>query len=165
MAKFSENTINQIGTTNDTIYAQELLYGVDNYWNINLTDPVTKTAYDLTGWTFSCRLMRRTVTSVENGRKGIELIGLQRAIRETEINLDTSVKVYDPTNGKVRLLLDDSFFSNVPSLIDSNTPPVYTGYFSATLPSSGTVGTDSYIPPQTKKILLLFIVRSDGVTA
>jgi hypothetical protein len=165
MAKFSEKTINEISSGNETVYAQELMYGTDNYWNINMTDTVTGSPYDLTLWTFSFRLVRRSVDAIVNGRNGIELEGLKRIPRETEINLDTSVKVYDPLNGKVRLLLDDSFFSAIPTVLDSDKPVCYTGYFSATLPSSGTVGTDNYIPPQTKKVLLLFIVRSDGVNA
>lgn len=165
MAKFSEKTINEVGGGNETVYCQELTYGTDNYWNVTLSDSATSLPYDLTGWTFSLRLVRRGIDNIVNGRTGLELVGLKRLPRETELNLDSAVKIYDPLNGKVRILLDDTFFDAIPSVLDSDNPPVYTGYFSATLPSSGTFGTDNYIPPQNKKVLLLFIVRSDGVNA
>jgi hypothetical protein len=164
MAKFSQKTISEIGGSNDTVYAQELLYGSDTYWNVTVSDDAG-IPYDLSTWSFSFRLIRRVVQSITEGRYGIEIEGLQRAPRETEVNLDTSVKVYDPVNGKVRILIDKSFFNTVPSTIDSDSPPVYTGYFAATSPGIGVVGSPAYIPPQTKKILLLFIVRSDGCTA
>lgn len=166
MAKFSQSSISQLGGFNEAVLAQELLYGVDTYYNITITDSGTGLPYDLTNWTFAFRLIRRGVTSVSVNRwDEIDVVGLTRLARELEMNLDTNVKVFNPTGGVVRLLIDNTFFSAVPSLIDSDAVPVYTGYLQATLPAIGTVGSVGYIPPQNKKVLLMFVIRSDGVLA
>lgn len=166
MAKFSQSTINQLGGFDSVVLAQELLWGVDVYYNITITDTGTGLPYDLTGWNFQFRLIRRAVDSVALNRHGeVEVVGLQRLARETEINLDNKIVVVNSSTGLVRMLVDSDFFENVPSLLDSDTIPVYTGYFGATLPAVGTIGNSNYIPPQQKKIMLLFAVRSDGVLA
>ena len=109
--------------------------------------------------------MRRTVDDVVDTRNGLELVNLQPASGATVLILDDSVKVYDPVNGKVRLLIDDAFFSSLPPVIDALNTPVYTGYFGAMMPSIGTPGELDYVPPQMKKTLLLFVIRSDGISA
>ena len=167
MARFSQNTIRQVAGFDQEVIAEELLYGVDDYWNITIKDGVGTSALpiDLTNWTFEFRLIRRTITGITDGRNGLELEGLGPAPGATTMNLDANVKPYNPAQGQIRLLIDDTFFSQLPPVIDTATPPVYTGYLKATMPAIGTPGTVSYIPAQNKKILLLFIVQSDGITA
>lgn len=167
MARFSQNTIRQVAGFDQEVIAEELLYGVDDYWNVTIRDGTGSNAQpiNITNWTFEFRLIRRTITGITDGRNGLELEGLAPAPGATTMNLDTNVKVYNPTAGQLRLLIDDTFFSQLPPIIDTSTPPVYTGYLKATLPATGTPGTVNYIPAQNKKILLLFIVQSDGITA
>ena len=167
MARFSQNTIIEIAGFDNDLLAEELLYGQDSYWNITITDGATPTPnpLDLTNWTFQFRLIRRQVTAVEDSRNGLVLVGLAPAPGATTMDLDINVLPYNPANGQIRLLINDDFFTQVPPVIDSVAPPVYTGYLSATLPAVGTVGTVNYIPAQTKKILLCFIVRSDGISS
>lgn len=166
MARFSKNTLVKLGGFGNDVLCEELLYGQDSYWNLTLYQGTDETSvHDLTDWTFKFRLIRRSVTAITDGRNGIELEGLGAVAGAAEMDLDSNVKVYDPTNGLVRILIDDTFFSAVQPAIDSETPPVYTGYFSATAPEVG-VSTDlDYIPPQTKKVLLCFIVSSDGISS
>lgn len=167
MARFSQNTIRQIAGFDQEVIAEEILFGQDDYWNITITDGATPpVALDLTNWQFQFRLIRRQVTAIVDGRNGIEFPnGIQAVSGATTMNLDDNVKVYSPTTGQIRLIIDDAFFSQLPPIIDTETPPVYTGYLAATLPEQGTPGTVGYIPAQTKKILLLFIVQSDGISA
>jgi hypothetical protein len=166
MARFSKNTLVQIAGFSNDVLCEELLFGQDSYWNLNLTDGTTANGVlDLTDWTFKLRLIRRSVTAITDTRNGIEIEGLGAVPGAAEQVLDDSVKVYDPVNGKVRILIDDTFFSTVQPAIDSETPPVYTGYFGATAPEVGQVGDLDYIPPQQKKILLCFIINSDGISS
>ena len=173
MARFSKSTLQQVAGFDGQILAEEIYYGVDNYWNITVTNPVPPnspstaigTPIDLTGWNFKFRLIRRQVDDIIDGRNGVELINLQPTPGATEMNLDSNVIVVNASQGIVRLLVDDSFFSQVQPVLDTIAPPVYTGYLGCELPAVGTISTPSYIPAQQKKILLLFIVRSDGISA
>jgi hypothetical protein len=74
------------------------------------------------------------------------------------------VIIYNPLQGKIRFIIDDVFFQTATSVVDSEVPPVYTGYIGLQLPAIGTPGDIDYIPALTKKILLLFICRSDGIS-
>lgn len=167
MARFSQNTIRQVAGFDQSVIAEELLFGQDDYWDVTVTDGATPPQpLNLTGWVFEFRLIRRQVTSIIDGRNGIEFPnGIQPASGATTMDLDSNVKVIDAATGKIRLLIDDSFFSQLPPAIDTTTPPVYTGYLGCTLPASGTPGEETYIPAQTKKILLLFVVQSDGISS
>lgn len=166
MARFSKNTIVQLGGFDSDVIAEELLYGQDTYWNVTITDGTDENLpLDLTDWTFEFRLIRRQVSCIEDTRHGLELVDLRPVNGAAVLVLDDNVKCYDPVNGQVRLIIDDSVFSQFSPSINTNTPPVYTGYLGAMLPAVGTVGDVGYIPSQMKKILLCFIVRSDGVSA
>lgn len=166
MARFAKSTILQLAGLDSDIIAEELVYGVDTYWNLTLTDGTTENLpIDLTGWTFEFRLIRRQVSAIEDTRYGMELVGLAPVNGAQVIVLDDNVKPYDPINGNVRILIDDTAFRQFSPAINTATPPVYTGYFGATLPEVGVLGDVGYIPPQTKKILLCFVVRSDGISA
>jgi hypothetical protein len=74
------------------------------------------------------------------------------------------VIIYNPLQGKIRFIIDDVFFQTATSVVDSEVPPVYTGYIGLQLPAIGTAGDIDYIPSLTKKILTIFVIRSDGVT-
>jgi hypothetical protein len=163
VARFTKNSIAQIGGFQDQVLAEELLYGQDTYWDITVSDD-SGTPYNLTNWQTSARLIRRSVTGIEDTRQGLDIQGLAVIPTETEIIMDSNVIKYNPTVGKIRFIIDDTFFSAATSVVDSSTPPVYTGYIGLLLPAIGTPGDIDYIPPLQKKILMMFIIRSDGVT-
>jgi hypothetical protein len=166
MARFSKNTLVQLAGFDADVIAEEILFGQDDYWNITVTDGTPDNLpQDLSNWTFQFRLIRRKVDDVIDTRNGLELVNLQPASGATVLVLDDNVKVFDPVNGKVRLLIDDQFFTSLPPVIDALDTPVYTGYFGAVMPSIGTAGDLDYVPPQMKKKLLCFIVRSDGISS
>jgi hypothetical protein len=163
MARFTRNTIAKVGGFQDQVLAEELLFGQDTYWDITVTDD-DGNPYDLTGWTTSARLIKRSITGIEDTRYGLDIQGLATIPTETEISLDSNVIIYNPTQGKIRFIIDDVFFQTATSVVDSEVPPVYTGYIGLQLPAIGTAGDIDYIPSLTKKILTIFVIRSDGVT-
>jgi hypothetical protein len=163
LARFTKNTISKVGGFQDQVLAEELLYGQDTYWDITVTDD-DGVAYDLTNWNTSARLIKRSVTAIEDTRYGLDVQGMTTIPTESEISLDSNVIIYNPTSGKIRFIIDDVFFQTATSLVDSEVPPVYTGYIGLQLPAIGTPGDIEYIPSLTKKIMLLFIVRSDGIS-
>lgn len=162
MARFTRNTISKVGGFADQVLAEELTYGQDTYWDITIADD-DGTPYDLTNWAFSARLIRRSVTAIEDTRNGLDIQGLAALATASEIQLDSNVISYNPTQGKVRFIIDDVFFQDATSVIDTETPPVYTGYIGLLLPAIGTPGDIDYIPPLQKKVALLFIIRNDGI--
>ncbi len=163
MARFTKNTISKVGGFNDQVLAEELLYGQDTYWDITVTND-DGTPYDLTNWSTSARLIRRSVTAIEETRNGIDIQGMGVLATASEIQLDSNVVIYNPTQGKIRFIIDDVFFQDATSTVDTEIPPVYTGYIGLLLPAIGTPGDIDYIPPLQKKILCCFIVRSDAVS-
>lgn len=167
MARFSKSTLTQIAGFDGQILAEEIYYGVDNYWNITVTNGATPAVpLNLTGWNFKLRLIRRSVDDIVDCRgTGIELINLQPVPGATEMNLDANVNVISAAQGQLRMLINDTFFSQLQPVLDTIAPPVYTGYLGMELPATGTIGNPNYIPAQQKKILLCFIVRSDGISA
>ena len=162
MPRFSKNTITELGGVDAEVIASELLWGTDQFYNIEITDD-NGVPIDITNWTSSFRLIRRKVDAVVDGRYGLELVNLRAAPMSQELILDSSVIIVNPLLGLVRLLVEDTFFSQVQSPIDSVAPPVYSGYLQFVIPAVSTVGSPDYIPAQKKKILLCFIVRNDGV--
>lgn len=163
MARFSKNTIAKVGGFQDQVLAEELLYGQDTYWDITVTND-DGTPYDLTGWETSARLIKRSITGIEDTRYGLDLQGLATIPTESEVNMDQNVVIYNAAQGRVRFIIDDLFFSTATSVVDSTTPPVYTGYIGLRLPAIGTAGDIDYIPQLTKKVLILFVIRSDGIS-
>jgi hypothetical protein len=163
MARFTKNSISQVGGFQDQVLAEELLYGQDTYWDITVAND-DGTPYDLTGWITSARLLKREVTAIEDTRQGLDIQGLTTIPTEVEIDMDSNVIIYNPTQGKIRFVIDKQFFQEAKSIVDSTTPPVYTGYIGMLLPAIGTPGDIDYIPALQKKVLMLFILRGDGVT-
>jgi hypothetical protein len=163
MARFTKNSISQVGGFQDQVLAEELLYGQDTYWDITVAND-DGTPYDLTGWITSARLLKREVTAIEDTRQGLDIQGLTTIPTEVEIDMDSNVIIYNPTQGKIRFVIDKQFFSEAKSIVDLATPPVYTGYIGMLLPAIGTRGDIDYIPALQKKILILLVIRSDGCT-
>jgi hypothetical protein len=162
MARFTKNTISQIGGFSDLVLAEELLYGTNQYWDLTITDDSTGEPIDLTGWTAEAKVIRRAITAIEETRNGIDIQGLTQSSTATEVDMTSGINFYNPQAGKVRFIIDDALFTDASSIVDTATPPVYTGYLQLILPGVGTSGSSDYIPAIKKKILLMFIIRSDG---
>lgn len=162
MARFTKNTIAQIGGFQDEVLAEEVLFGQTTYWDITVADE-TGESLDLTDWIFSGEIRMRLVTAIEETRNGLDVQGMTVIPTAPTINISSFITAYDPTKGKVRFTLDASIFSSTTSTLDSTAPPVYTGYIGFRTPSIGDSSEPTFVPSITKKILLLFIVRNDGV--
>ena len=82
MAKFSQNTLNQVAGFDGQIIAQELVYNQKDFWNLSWasvinypngwqanTEPV-----DLTGATISVEIIRRALENFRDSRTGLDFI-------------------------------------------------------------------------------------------
>jgi hypothetical protein len=168
VARFSKNTISSLGGVSGQVIAEELLFGEDRYWDINITNPDENglpVAVDVTDWVFQFRLVRRQVDRIEDGRHGIELVNLRPASGASEMYIDPNIVAVNPQAGLIRVLIDSVIFDQIKPAFNSEVTPVYTGYIGMIMPARGTYGTESYIPQMAKKILLCFIIRSDGISA
>ena len=82
MAKFSQNTLNQIGGFEGQVLAQELVYNQKAFWNLSwaniLSYPsgwqVSTTPTVLTGATISAEIIRRSITNFRDSRTGLDFI-------------------------------------------------------------------------------------------
>lgn len=82
MAKFSQNTLNQIGGFDGQVLAQELVYNQKAFWNLawaNITQYTsgwtTGTApVNLTGATITAEIIRRSITNFRDSRTGLDFI-------------------------------------------------------------------------------------------
>ena len=82
MAKFSQNTLNQVGGFNQQVLAQELVYNQKAYWNLSweniLSYPngwqANTTPIDLTGATITASIIRRAITNFRDSRTGLDFI-------------------------------------------------------------------------------------------
>jgi hypothetical protein len=80
MAKFSQNTLNQVGGFDGQVLAQELVYGQKDFWNLvwsNITSypsgwQTGTTAIDLTGATIDATIIRRAITNFRDSRNGYD---------------------------------------------------------------------------------------------
>jgi hypothetical protein len=80
MAKFSQNTLNQVGGFDGQVLAQELVYNQKDYWNI-VWSYITSypsgwqtgtTPIDLTGATIDVQIIRRAITNFRDSRGGYD---------------------------------------------------------------------------------------------
>lgn len=112
MAKFSQNTINQVAGFNNQILAQELVYNQKDFWNFawNSTQSyqsgwqVNTTPMDLTGATISAQIIRRAITNYHDSRTGIDfqihdyplvpLLTLATELNGSTITVATTVDLY-----------------------------------------------------------------------
>jgi len=82
MAKFSQNTLNQIGGFDGQVLAQELVYDQKAFWNLgwaNITQYTSgwttgTTPVNLTGATISAEIIRRSITNFRDSRTGLDFI-------------------------------------------------------------------------------------------
>lgn len=80
MAKFSQNTLNQIGGFDGQVLAQELVYNQKDFWNLvwsNITSypsgwQTGTTPINLTGATIDATIIRRAITNFRDSRTGYD---------------------------------------------------------------------------------------------
>lgn len=80
MAKFSQNTLNQIGGFDGQVLAQELIYDQKDFWNFawsNIVNypngwQVDTTPVNLVGATISAQIIRRQLTEFRDSRTGFD---------------------------------------------------------------------------------------------
>ena len=82
MAKFTQNTLNQVGGFDGQVLAQELVYGQKDFWNLawsTVTSYVSgwqtgTTPIDLTGATIDATIIRRAITGFRDSRTGYDFV-------------------------------------------------------------------------------------------
>lgn len=80
MAKFSQNTLNQVGGFDGQVLAQELVYNQKAFWNLgwaNITQYTSgwttgTTPVNLTGATITAEIIRRSITGFRDSRTGLD---------------------------------------------------------------------------------------------
>ena len=80
MAKFSQNTLNQVGGFDGQVLAQELVYNQKDFWNLvwsNITSypsgwQTGTTPINLTGATIDATIIRRAITNFRDSRSGYD---------------------------------------------------------------------------------------------
>ena len=80
MAKFSQNTLNQIAGFDGQIIAQELVYDQRDFWNISIASDLIytggwvtgSTPVNLTGATIDATIIRRAITNFRDSRTGLD---------------------------------------------------------------------------------------------
>lgn len=80
MAKFSQNTLNQVAGFDGQIIAQELVYNQEDFWNISWASVLsypngwqsTTEPVDLTGATISVQIIRRALEDFRDSRTGLD---------------------------------------------------------------------------------------------
>jgi len=80
MAKFSENTLNQVAGFDAQILAQNLVYNQKDFWNLSWSTVTSTTSgwqtgttpTNLTGCTISAQIIRRAITNYHDSRTGLD---------------------------------------------------------------------------------------------
>lgn len=80
MAKFSQQTLNQVAGFDGQIIAQELVYDQKDFWNFSWASDLTytggwvtgSTPVDLTGATIDAQIIRRAITNFRDSRTGLD---------------------------------------------------------------------------------------------
>lgn len=116
---------------------------------------------DLASATFQFRLLEQSATINDDTRSGVDISNIVPIAGKEVINLDNNIVTNVPglslELGQLRVLINAANLTDVP-VIDTTSPPFYTGYIGVTLPQ-----VDVSTPAQTKKQRICFIVRSDGL--
>lgn len=104
MAKFSQNTLNQVAGFDGQIIAQELVYDQKDFWNFSWATNLTYTGgwvtgsdpVDLTGATIDAQIIRRAITNFRDSRTGLDfqindypLVPQVAVVTESETTDDT----------------------------------------------------------------------------
>jgi hypothetical protein len=80
MAKFSQNTLNQVSGFDGQILAQELVYDQKDFWNFSWATITSYTSgwqtgttpIDLSGATIDAQIIRRAITNFHDSRTGLD---------------------------------------------------------------------------------------------
>ena len=159
MAVFSKNTLTQVSGFDSPIIAGELVYDQQTYWNLQLTAEDGTTPVSLTGATINAQIIRRTLTNVQDTRYGLSFDISNYTPTPTAIPLTITNRV-DAT-GSFTLVIDSDAWGLVTSddqmAINSVNGAGFSGRIKISFPSSGGQ------PAEDNIILLLFLVRSDGI--
>jgi len=158
MAVFNKNSLTQVSGFDNPIIAGELVYQQKTYWNLSLTSEDGTTPVNLTGATIDAKIIRRTLTNVQDSRYGLSFDIGDYTPTPTAIPLTISNRV-DAT-GSFTLVIDDTSWIAVasdPSLsIDNINGAGFSGRIKISFPATGT-------PAEDNIIFLMFIVRSDAI--
>lgn len=123
MAKFSQNTLNQVAGFDGQILAQNLIYNQKDFWNFawnNITSYVSgwqtgTTPVNLAGATISAQIIRRAITDYHDSRTGLDF-----QIRDYP--LVPAVAVITATSS-----VDNTFTCDTTDLLYLNKPIRFTG--------------------------------------
>jgi hypothetical protein len=82
MAKFSQNTLNQVGGFDGQVLAQELVYNQKAFWNLSWANIISypsgwqtnTTPVVLTGATITASILRRSLTNFRDSRTGLDFV-------------------------------------------------------------------------------------------
>lgn len=161
MAKFANDTLTQVAGFDGQILAQELVYNQKDFWNLTwkTTTNGVSTPIDLTGVTIDAKIIRRTITDLQDGRYGLEFTISDYSPTPTAVTLSITNRVDE--DGQFTLVIDDSTWSVLssdPELdINATDPVAFSGRIKLSFPSVGSV------PAYDEQVFLLFLIRSDGV--
>lgn len=74
MAKFSQNTLTQVGGFDGQVLAQELVYDQNDFWNFAWSTTVSNvvTPISLVGATINAQIIRRRIIDLQDGRTGLD---------------------------------------------------------------------------------------------
>ena len=79
MAKFSQNTLNQVAGFDGQILAEELVYDQKDFWNMEWGSTTTSSGWvtnsspiDLSGATIDAQIVRRDISNFHNSRTGLD---------------------------------------------------------------------------------------------
>lgn len=104
MAKFSQNTLNQVAGFDGQILAQELVYNQKDFWNFSWATITSYTSgwqtgtapVNLTGATINATIVRRAITNFHDSRTGLDfqindypLVPLVATVTSTDATDDT----------------------------------------------------------------------------
>lgn len=148
----------------------EILTVGDSSFTIDRTPPVLPSSGDaiqspinLTQAEFQFRLLEHTATINDDTRQGVDLSNITPKAGAQVLNLDGNVLTNVPGKslelGQIRVIIHGNDLVDNP-LIDSTTPPLYTGYIGVVL-----AGPDGVTPSQVKKQRICFILRADGTNS
>jgi hypothetical protein len=79
---------------------------------------------------------------------------------DLDANIATDIAGYSLALGQIRVYIYNGDMDDDNPIIDTNTPPFYTGFIGVTLPSTG-----AGVPSQVKKQRICFVIRADGVNS
>ena len=161
MAKFANDTLTQVAGFDGQILAQELVYNQKDFWNLTWKTTTNRVSVpiDLTGVTIDAKIIRRSITDLQDGRYGLEFTISDYTPTPTAVSLTITNRV--DADGQFTLVIDDSTWSVLasdPELnINATDPVAFSGRIKLSFPAVGTT------PAYDEQVFLLFLIRCDGV--